>query len=78
MKFNENGYKPFNEEGWIEVNLDNYEQIIDEAFASKGMFHFYEEINESDVSMTRSEINKLYIEKEEEKKNKKSKKSKKE
>lgn len=78
LKFNENGYKPFNEEGWIEVNLDNYEQIIDEAFASKGMFHFYEEINESDVSMTRSEINKLYIEKEEEKKNKKSKKSKKE
>lgn len=78
LKFIENGYNPFNEEGWVEVNIDNYEQIIDEAFSSNGMFHFYEEVNEADVSMTKGEINNLYAEKEEEKKNKKSKKTKKE
>lgn len=74
LKFIENGYNPFNEDGWIEVNLENYERVIDEAFANKGMFSFYEEISESDVSMTRTEIDKLYAEKEESKKSKKTKK----
>lgn len=74
IKFIENGFNPFKEEGWVEVNLENYEQIIDEAFSEKGMFQHYEEVKEEDVSMTKGEINKLYKEKEEEKKEKENKK----
>ena len=77
IKFVENGFNPFNEEGWIEVNLENYEQIIDEAFSEKGMFQYYEEVKEEDVSMLKTEIDNLYKEKAQEKENKKkSKKSK--
>ena len=77
IKFVENGFNPFNEENWVEVNLENYEVIIDEAFAEKGMFQYYEEVKEEDVSMSKTEIDKLYKEKAQEKENKKkSKKSK--
>jgi hypothetical protein len=81
IKFTENGFNPLSEDNWVEVNLNNYEQIIDEAFSEKGMFQFYEEVSEENVSMTKGEINRLYKEKleernENERETKKSKKSK--
>lgn len=79
IKFTENGYNPLSEENWVEVNINNYEQIIDEAFSEKGMFQFYEEVSEENVSMTKGEINRLYKERSEsenEGETKKSKKSK--
>ena len=63
IKFVEDGFNPFNDENWVEVNLENYEHIIDEAFGKNGMFQYYEEVKEEDVSMTKGEINKLYEDK---------------
>lgn len=56
LKFNRGTTKPFDENDWIEVNLGNYEKIIDEQFNNYKLFQFYEKLNEEDVSKTRTEL----------------------
>lgn len=52
-----------NNENWIDIDFNNYEDILDEAFKIHGIHRFYEILNEDDVLGIREKIKEIVEEK---------------